>query len=295
MCWVMPPASPAATSVSRIASSSEVLPWSTWPMIVTTGGRSTSSSSASSNSGSSSTSSAAWTISTFFSNESASTSIASSGSVWVSVAISPSSISFLITSADERPSDSAISPTVAPELTGVGGSSTRRRRGRVQVGLDPRRAAAAAAAARRLLRAAAGPAGGVRPGSRSRRGGGGRRRRLRLRRPSGPGAGRARPACSRAARLLGAAWPPRRPWPASAASRTALPWRRRGGAAFAAAVLRGERALDLGLVHARGGRLHVQAGGLEHGEDLLRGDPLLLGYLVDALLGHRPISLGSRP
>ena len=40
MCWVMPPASPAATSVSRIASSSDVLPWSTWPMIVTTGGRS---------------------------------------------------------------------------------------------------------------------------------------------------------------------------------------------------------------------------------------------------------------
>ena len=39
MCWVMPPASPAATSVSRIASSSEVLPWSTWPMTVTTGGR----------------------------------------------------------------------------------------------------------------------------------------------------------------------------------------------------------------------------------------------------------------
>ena len=33
MCCVMPPASPAATSVSRIASSSEVLPWSTWPMI----------------------------------------------------------------------------------------------------------------------------------------------------------------------------------------------------------------------------------------------------------------------
>ncbi len=29
MCWVMPPASPAATSVSRTASSSEVLPWST--------------------------------------------------------------------------------------------------------------------------------------------------------------------------------------------------------------------------------------------------------------------------
>ena len=39
MCWVMPPASPAATSVWRMASSSDVLPWSTWPMIVTTGGR----------------------------------------------------------------------------------------------------------------------------------------------------------------------------------------------------------------------------------------------------------------
>ena len=40
MCWVIPPASPATTSVSRIASSSDVLPWSTWPMMVTTGGRS---------------------------------------------------------------------------------------------------------------------------------------------------------------------------------------------------------------------------------------------------------------
>ena len=39
MCWVMPPASPETTLVLRIASSSEVLPWSTWPMMVTTGGR----------------------------------------------------------------------------------------------------------------------------------------------------------------------------------------------------------------------------------------------------------------
>ena len=37
MCCVMPPASVETTEVSRIASSSEVLPWSTWPMIVTTG------------------------------------------------------------------------------------------------------------------------------------------------------------------------------------------------------------------------------------------------------------------
>ena len=39
MCWVMPPASPAATSEERMASSSDVLPWSTWPMTVTTGAR----------------------------------------------------------------------------------------------------------------------------------------------------------------------------------------------------------------------------------------------------------------
>ena len=45
MCWVMPPASPATTFVSRIASSSEVLPWSTWPITVTTGGRGASASS----------------------------------------------------------------------------------------------------------------------------------------------------------------------------------------------------------------------------------------------------------
>ena len=38
MCCVMPPASPAATSVSRIASSRLVLPWSTWPMTVMTDG-----------------------------------------------------------------------------------------------------------------------------------------------------------------------------------------------------------------------------------------------------------------
>ena len=39
MCWVMPPASPATTLAERILSSSVVLPWSTWPMIVMTGGR----------------------------------------------------------------------------------------------------------------------------------------------------------------------------------------------------------------------------------------------------------------
>ena len=38
MCWVMPPASPATTLAWRMRSSSVVLPWSTWPMTVMTGG-----------------------------------------------------------------------------------------------------------------------------------------------------------------------------------------------------------------------------------------------------------------
>ncbi len=117
MCCVMPPASPAATSVSRMASSSDVLPWSTWPMIVTTGARGSRSSSASSNVGSASCSSATWTISIFLSNSSASTWMASSASVWVSVAISPSCISFLMTSGIATPRYSATSLTVEPELT----------------------------------------------------------------------------------------------------------------------------------------------------------------------------------
>ena len=39
MCCVIPPASVSTTDASRMASRSVVLPWSTWPMIVTTGGR----------------------------------------------------------------------------------------------------------------------------------------------------------------------------------------------------------------------------------------------------------------
>src|SRR6059058_4391168 len=45
MCCVIPPASVSTTAVSRIASRRVVLPWSTWPMMVTTGGRSSRSSS----------------------------------------------------------------------------------------------------------------------------------------------------------------------------------------------------------------------------------------------------------
>ena len=85
-------------------------------MIVTTGGRSSRSASASSKVGSTSTSSAAWTISIFLPNSSARTPSASSERVWVSVAISPRLISFLITSGTATPSDSAVSLTVDPEL-----------------------------------------------------------------------------------------------------------------------------------------------------------------------------------
>ena len=48
MCCVIPPASVSTTALLRIASSSVVLPWSTWPMIVTTGGRASRSDSSSS-------------------------------------------------------------------------------------------------------------------------------------------------------------------------------------------------------------------------------------------------------
>lgn len=43
ICCVIPPASPAATLVFLKASNKLVLPWSTWPMIVTTGGLGTAS------------------------------------------------------------------------------------------------------------------------------------------------------------------------------------------------------------------------------------------------------------
>ncbi len=100
MCCVMPPASPLATRVRRIVSSSDVLPWSTWPITVTTGGRGTAfitgacSVSTSNASGSSSFAAfALWPISS-------TTIIAVSWSItWLIVTIEPSFISALMTSA----------------------------------------------------------------------------------------------------------------------------------------------------------------------------------------------------
>ena len=117
MCWVMPPASPAATSVSRIVVQQRRLAVVDVAHDRDDRARGWSSSSASSNSGSASASSAAWTISISLSNSSARTWIASSDSVCVSVAISPRPISFLMISGIGTPRYSATSLTVEPELT----------------------------------------------------------------------------------------------------------------------------------------------------------------------------------
>ena len=285
MCWVMPPASPAATSVSRIASSSEVLPWSTWPMIVTTGGRSTRSSSASSNSGSSGSSSAAVTISILRSYSSAIAFTDSSVRVWVRVAISPIIISFLITSALPRPSSSATSRTVAPEWTlvasgsagvsGLGGGSSssgrrrrppRRRGGRCGGGppIWSRRAACESITTRRFF--------GRR---RRRRRAAGRRRRAPV---------WSRPALFGAAGL--AAW--RRRLRGAGFRRAGF--RRRGFArspsAAAVALGGGDRLQRIGLLDARGGGFGLDPGRFQRRQQLLAAHALRFGDLVNPLLCH---------
>ena len=120
MCWVMPPASVSTTDASRIASSSVVLPWSTWPMIVTTGGRGTRSASSSSYSAGSSSSSAACLIVTSRLTSVAISSISSSESDWVAVRIWPSDMRILISSGIVTPSAAERSLTVAPDSTIAG-------------------------------------------------------------------------------------------------------------------------------------------------------------------------------
>src|SRR5215470_13886847 len=115
MCWVMPPNSFSATFDFRMASSSDVLPWSTCPMTVTTGGRRLSCDG--SRSSSSTTSPSTERISTSTLNLSA-TSLAAVGSrSSLTVAITPSSSSALITSPDLRRIFSASSPTVTDSGT----------------------------------------------------------------------------------------------------------------------------------------------------------------------------------
>ena len=128
MCCVMPPASVSTTAVSRIASSSVVLPWSTWPMIVTTGGRASSASSASSYDSGSASSSPACLIVTSRSSSVAISSTSSSDSDCVAVFIWPSVISILMICGIEIPSACEKSRKVTPDstVTGpVGGTTSR--------------------------------------------------------------------------------------------------------------------------------------------------------------------------
>ncbi len=130
MCCVMPPASPETTFVSRIASSRLVLPWSTWPMIVTTGARAMRSSGASSNVSSVLTSSAALVIVISRSSSAPIISTASLVSVCVIPTSSPRPIMIFWIWAVEMPRAAARSLTVTPERTVAGpvgaGTSSRR-------------------------------------------------------------------------------------------------------------------------------------------------------------------------
>ena len=98
MCWVMPPASPLTTSVWRSASSSDVLPWSTCPMTVTTGERGSRVSGGSSSDPSPISTSASLTRRTRWPNSAAATSAVSASMIASMPVISPMRINALTTS-----------------------------------------------------------------------------------------------------------------------------------------------------------------------------------------------------
>ena len=98
MCWVMPPASPLTTLVERMASSSEVLPWSTWPMTVTTGARGASAAGSSAASNTPSSTSASATRLTVWPSSSAMSWAVSASITSLIVAIWPCFIRILMTS-----------------------------------------------------------------------------------------------------------------------------------------------------------------------------------------------------
>ena len=120
MCWVIPPASVSTTAASRIASSSVVLPWSTWPMIVTTGGRGARSSSASSKTSGSSSSSAACLIVISRLSSVPTSSTSSSESDCVICTIWPRPIMILMIWAAGTPSACERSRTETPDGTVAG-------------------------------------------------------------------------------------------------------------------------------------------------------------------------------
>ena len=110
MCWVMPPNSCSVTLVFRIASSSDVFPWSTCPMTVTTGGRGRSCDG--SISSSTSSRSSADRMSASKPNRAATALTLSWSSGWLIVAMTPMPTSSRMTSPIFRPMRSASSETV---------------------------------------------------------------------------------------------------------------------------------------------------------------------------------------
>ncbi len=95
----MPPASPETTFALRIASSSEVLPWSTWPMIVTIGGRDCRSSALSSTVSITCSTSASETRTARWPNSSMISSAVSASMVWFMLTSMPIFIRAFTTSA----------------------------------------------------------------------------------------------------------------------------------------------------------------------------------------------------
>ena len=200
------------------------------------------------------------------------------------VAISPIIISFLITSALPRPSSSATSRTVAPELTLVasgsagasalgGGSSSsgrrrrppRRRGGRCGGGppIWSRRAACESITTRRFFADAAAAAALL-------------------------GAGLARTGLVEVPRLSAAGLAARLRRLGALAGRglrlSAAAWSRVAGAAVALGGR--DRLQRIGLLDARGGGFRLDPGGLQRREQLFAAHALRLGDLVNPLLCH---------
>ena len=118
MCCVIPPYSPSATLVLRMASSSFVLPWSTWPMIVTMGGRGARSS-WSSFSSSMTVSSYRETTFTLQSYSAASSDAVSESICWLIVSIIPMAMSLWMRSEPLRFIFLARSETVIPSVMAI--------------------------------------------------------------------------------------------------------------------------------------------------------------------------------
>ena len=98
MCWVMPPASWEATLDWRRASKSEVLPWSTWPITVTTGARGPRWASSSSSPLRPISTSDSLTRLMVWPNSVTTSSAVSASIIWLMVAMTPIFISDLMTS-----------------------------------------------------------------------------------------------------------------------------------------------------------------------------------------------------